>query len=108
MKKFNSVSLALAVVALFGLHVSSAFAQQYPEGSRKPACGCYVCGKLIAVNFDDKDCAGILAESACGGRMASLPNTQRESFCQKVKTQVRFTSFKDSCPVLAPHCGPER
>jgi hypothetical protein len=109
-KKIKGVApafaLALAASALFVGHIPDTWAQQEP-GSRKPACGCYVCGKLIAVTFGEKDCAGILSESACGERLANLPNKEREGFCQKIKAQVRFTSFKDSCPVYAPYCGPK-
>ena len=111
MKRLKSLALtfalALAASALLVGHVPESLAQQEP-GSRKPACGCYVCGKLVAVTFEDKDCAGILSESACGQRLANLPNKEREGFCQKIKAQVRFTSFKDSCPVYAPYCGPEK
>ncbi len=103
-------ALALAVSALFASHVpaSAQQGQQFPPSSRKPACGCYVCGKLLAVMFEDKDCAGILTADACGERLENLPIEKREGFCQKIKATLKFTSFKDSCPVYAPYCGPEK
>ena len=104
-------ALALAASALFASHVPASLAQQgqqFPPSSRKPACGCYVCGKLLAVTFEDKDCYGILAADACGESLANMPKAKRESFCQEVKARVGFTSFKDSCPVYAPYCGSEK
>ena len=104
-------ALALAASALFASHVPASLAQQgqqFPPSSRKPACGCYVCGTLLAVMFEDKDCAGILAADACGERLANLPKEKREDFCQKIKATLKFTSFKDYCPVYAPYCGPEK
>ena len=104
-------ALALAASALFASHVPASLAQQgqqFPPISRKPACGCYVCGTLLAVMFEDKDCAGILAADACGERLANLPKEKREDFCQKIKATLKFTSFKDYCPVYAPYCGPEK
>ena len=87
----------------------SSSGQQNPPTSRKPACGCYVCGKLLAVEFEPriKDCAGILAEDACTANLGSLPREKREGFCQKIKAQLNFTSFKDSCPIYASVCEPE-
>jgi hypothetical protein len=103
-------ALVLAGSALFAGHVPVSSAQQGqrdPYSSRKPACGCYVCGKLLAVMFEDMDCAGILAADACGKRLANLPKEERDGFCQKIKATFKFNSFKDSCPVYAPYCGPE-
>jgi hypothetical protein len=101
-------ALVLGASALFASHVPALLAQQgqqNPPISRKPACGCYVCGKLDAVEFPDKgDCAGILAEDACGQQVANFPKEKREGFCQKVKAQLKFTSFKDSCPVFTSFC----
>jgi hemoglobin len=80
--------------------------QKFQDSSRKPACGCYVCGKLIAVEFPDKasDCAGILAEDACVRRLSDIPKEERAGFCQKVKAGGKFNSFKDSCPGFASVC----
>jgi hemoglobin len=80
--------------------------QKFLATSRKPACGCYVCGKLIAVEFPDKakDCAGILAEDACVRQLDSMPKENRDGFCQKVKAEGKFNSFKDSCPGFAAAC----
>ena len=75
-------ALALAASALFASLVSDLLAQQgqqNPPTSRKPACGCYVCGKLIYVEFPNKgDCAGILAEDVCGRQLGNLPREKRE------------------------------
>lgn len=104
-------ALALAAVALLVGHAPPSSAQPAKEdryGTRKPACGCYVCGKLIAVTFEDKECAGILSADACGQRLANLPDEKRASFCQKIKATVKFSSFKESCPAYAPYCGPEQ
>jgi len=96
--------------------------QQDPSGTRKPACGCFICGDLAReasrkginlpfnfVEFEDKkpDCAGILAEDACPRELAQIPKETREKFCQQIKAGLKFTSFKDSCPVLAASCEPD-
>ena len=94
-----------ATIAAKGVNLN--FVQQnYPPSSRKPACGCYVCGKLISVEFPDKaeDCAGILAEDACASQLADMSKEKRDGFCQKVKAAGKFTSFKDSCPGYAAVC----
>ena len=39
--------------------------------------------------------------------LAKLPEEKRARFCQKVKTQLNFSSFKDSCPVYESACEPE-
>ena len=84
-------ALALVTSAPFASPVTTKLAQpklQDPTGSRKPACGCYVCGTLDFVEFADKaaDCAGILAEDKCGRELGSdrvSPNARR-LFCTKV------------------------
>ena len=81
-----------------------------PQGTRKPACGCFVCGNMPGmhtVTILDKDCAGILAEDACTKELASMPVRKIEAFCQKLEAQSQFRSFKDSCPVFAPLCEPK-
>jgi len=80
------------------------------QGTRKPACGCFVCGNMPGmhtVTILDKDCAGILAEDACATELANMPVRQVEAFCQKLQAQSQFRSFKDSCPVFAPLCEPK-
>ena len=83
--------------------------QRFPESNRKPACGCYVCGKLDPVQFPNRaaDCAGILAEDACPVQMRSMPGESRSSFCQAIKAKFKVTSFKDSCPIFAEMCEKE-
>jgi hypothetical protein len=79
--------------------------QNSPQITRKPACGCYVCG-LSYEPFDDRDngCAGILAEDACPSALSQMPAESRAAFCQRVKTVRKFSSFKDACPGLASIC----
>lgn len=80
------------------------------QGTRKPACGCFVCGNLPGmhtVTFDNTDCAGILAEDACTEQLANMPSRQIEAFCRKLENESQFRSFKDSCPVFAPLCEPK-
>ena len=102
-----AIVCAVAMAGLFGPGGQPSSGQQNPPTSRKPACGCYVCGKLDAVEFPDKgDCAGILAEDACTQNLGNLPREKREGFCQKIKAQLKFTSFKDSCPAFAASCEP--
>ena len=77
--------LALAICSIAASSFTESQAQQ--GGTRKPACGCYVCGKLITVEFENPgDCAGILAQDACprylGSDQAS-PETRRR-FCNHV------------------------
>ncbi len=116
--------LALALCSIAASFFTASLAQpgqQDPSSSRKPACGCFICGDLareasrkgiiLPFNFvefeDKKDCAGILSEDACPAELAQIPKEKREGFCQKIKAGLDFTSFKDSCPVLAAACEPE-
>lgn len=87
-------ALALAIVTLASPFASPATTRlaeptlQDPRGSRKPACGCYVCGTLDFIVFANKaaDCAGILAEDTCSGYMGSndVSPEMRRSFCNQV------------------------
>ena len=82
------------------------FGQQIsPQGTRKPACGCYVCGPGYEL-FDDRDkgCAGILAEGDCPSALSQMPEESRAAFCQRVRTVRKFSSFKEACPGLASVC----
>ena len=82
------------------------FGQQNPVPStRKPPCGCYVCGSNHEL-FDDRDtdCAGILAEDACPVALSQMPAETRAAFCNKLKTVRKFSSFKEACPGLASIC----
>lgn len=84
-------------------------AAQDPGGLRKGPCGCFCGGKTPDyVVFEDQNCAGILAADACGDYLANLPREQRERYCQHVKARRKFTSFKDSCPVFAQACEPDK
>lgn len=104
-----AIVLLFALAGLFGAGRQPSSGQQnFPPSSRKPACGCYVCGKLLAVEFPDKakDCYGILAADACMVQLANMPDKKREGYCQKIKAERGFTSFKDSCPNYAASCEP--
>lgn len=95
---------ALFVLLLACAYSSSAQTDRY--GSRKPACGCYVCGKLLAVTFPNAgDCAGILATEACGNYLENLPGHERQAYCDKIKAELRFSSFETSCREYAGTCG---
>jgi hypothetical protein len=96
------------LVVLFALalaHASATPAQETDRyGKRKPACGCYVCGKLVIATFDSGDCAGILAEDACGGPVSELARDERIRFCGKVRRAAGIDSFAESCASLAAYC----
>lgn len=62
----------------------------------------------MELGYKRGDCFGILAADACGEILANIPKEKREGFCQKIKATLKFTSFKDPCPVYAPYCGPEK
>jgi hypothetical protein len=112
-RSLPAFALVFAMTAVWVVAVPASWAQSKQGkdyGSRKNACGCFVCGTPLYVVFPnaDSDCAGILAESACPESLAGLSQEQRQAFCQKVRAAVIFGSFKESCPTLAPYCGPDR
>ncbi len=99
-------SIALAVVVGLGLVEWPASSQQrLPATNRKPACGCYVCGLLLAVEFPNKDpqCYGILATDACPQELSRLPAETRRTFCQQVKAKSKNKSL-DECLSLRSAC----
>ncbi len=79
--------------------------QNYPPSSRVSACGCYVCGLLLAVNFPDKapNCAGILATDACPVEMARMPLGTRRAFCKELRERSKNPSM-DECLNLRGAC----
>lgn len=83
----------------------TSFGQQNIPSSRHPACGCYVCGLLLSVNFPDKapDCVGILATDACPVEMAKLPVEKRKAFCKALKERSKDGSM-DECMILKGAC----
>ena len=101
--------LMTLVLALFGSAVvfttSSSGQQRFPQSNRKPACGCYVCGLLLAVNFPNKDpdCAGILAADACPQELSKMPAETRKAFCQQIKAKSKNGSL-DECSLLRRAC----
>lgn len=96
--------LWLSIVLLAWACPGAAQTDRY--GSRKPPCGCYVCGKLVAVTFPNVgECAGILAADACGNHLENLPPHDRQAFCDKIKRDMKFSSFQASCGEYAAACG---
>ena len=79
--------------------------QERIPSSRKPSCGCYVCGRLLSVNFPNKapNCAGILATDACPIEMANLPVGERRAFCKEIKERSLDKSL-DGCLNLRGAC----
>lgn len=96
--------LAIQVVGDLGSKPSSG-QQRFPETNRKPACGCYVCGLLLAVNFPNRanDCVGILATDACPQEIAKLPAETRKAFCKEIKARSKNGSL-DECLILRHAC----
>ncbi len=112
MKTRSRILFASAVFALLSFVVlltpprPISFGQQtFPPTNRHPACGCYVCGLLLSVDFPDKapDCVGILATDACPVEMAKLPVEKRKVFCQKLKERSKNESM-DECLILRGAC----
>ncbi len=96
-------TLILTALVLFSSDIPASSAQprgQDPKGSRKDECGCYVCGKLEAVEYADKaaDCAGIVQENKCRQSLGSdrVSPEIRRSFCEQVKAKGCQTSMCDS------------
>jgi len=91
------------------------------QGSRMPGCECFVCvdlqfeasrkGVILPFNklsLEEPNCtAGTLAEKACPEVLSQMPAEKVKAFCRKIKDGLKFTSFKDSCPVYAATCEPE-
>lgn len=96
--------LAIFVVGQLGTRPSSG-QQRFPQTNRKPACGCYVCGLLLAVNFPNKapDCVGILATDACPEELAKMPAETRKAFCKEIKARSKNQSL-DECLILRHAC----
>jgi len=106
----SGVLMLLLGVVLFVKPPPLSFGQRqnFPPSSRHPACGCYVCGLLLAVDFPDKapDCVGILAGDACPVEMAKMPVEKRKAFCQKLKVRSKKESL-DECLFLRNACDSE-
>ena len=99
-------SIALAVVVGLGFAGQLSSGQQrFPESNRKPACGCYVCGLLLAVEFPNKDpkCYGILAADACPQELSLLPAETRAAYCQQIKAKSKGKSL-EACQSLRNAC----
>lgn len=113
-----TATLMFFVVIVFGalgtrLYIASGQQQNLPQTNRKPACGCYVCGLLLAVEFPnkDRDCYGILASDACGTELKNMPEARRKAACEALVAKSK-DKLLSSCPALAEACksddGPPR
>lgn len=106
-----AIFLTLIFATLISAHLNNSSGQQDQRipSSRKPACGCYACGKLLAVEFrgGNKDCAGILSADACGDAIGGLPSEERARFCRELKRQSKDNSFAD-CPVYTRYCDSQQ
>ena len=109
MKKSHVIVLAVSLLTLVAGVVWLAVApqtssgqQQFPDATRKIACGCY-CGGSTPDYFlfsDTKDCAGILAADACNTELPRLPAAQFDAMCKSASEKR-----KGSCPVLRELCS---
>lgn len=96
------LTLVAGVVWLAVVPQTSSGQQQFPDTTRKIACGCF-CGGSSPDYFlfsNNKDCAGILAADACNRELSSLPPARLDAMC-KVASENR----KGSCPALQELCG---
>lgn len=107
-------ALALAGSALFASHVPASLAQQEQrrKGTERVPGGCFICGNIPGVHtamFEGANWFGTLAWDACPIKKYSEdhPN-ELKAVCQKIKADLKFTSFKVSCPSLAPYCEAEQ
>lgn len=117
MKKMKWLAPAFALVvgasALFASHVPALFAQegQRRKGTEKAPGGCFICGNMQGMHtglFEASDWFGTLAWDACPiKKYADDHPLELERDCQKLKAQLKITSFKFACPSLAPYCEPE-
>ena len=103
----------IASISIVGLLLlrqpSQSFAQQnFPPSTRYPACGCYVCGLLLSVNFPNKaqNCAGILATDACPVELAKMTVGTRKAFCKQLRERSNNASL-DECLILKGACESE-
>lgn len=108
-------ALALAWWSLFASHVPALLAQQEQqrrEGTEDIPGGCFICGNRPGMHtamFEGADWFGTLAWDACPIKKYSENNPEKlKGVCRKIKEELKFTSFKDSCPSLAPYCPEEK
>jgi len=107
-------AMALAASALFS-HIPASVAQQGQErrkGTETTPGGCFICGNLPGMHtamFQGADWFGTVAWEACPIKKYSEDHPKElESVCQKIKTDLKITSFKVSCPSLASYCEPDK
>ena len=113
-KTVRPKTITLAIVCAIAIAVLFGPGRQPSSGQttgREGPCGCYTCYwelvPTLYVNFPDppKNCYGIVSSSQCVVEMAKMPD-KGKAFCQKIKKELRITSFKD-CPQYAAACEPE-
>ena len=107
--------LALAACSIAGFVLTRpsvpTFGQERIPSSRVPACGCYVCGKLLASTFPNAapNCAGILAADACPTAVneQNMSADQRKAFCKILRGGLSSSDLKTQCPAYAAMCPEE-
>lgn len=114
-----AIVCAVAMAGLFGpsLQPSSGQEQQRRKGTERAPGGCFICGNMPGMHtaiFEGADWFGTVAWDACPVKKYSEdhPN-ELKALCQKIKAEFikegfKFTSFKESCPSLAPYCEPPK
>ena len=101
-----AVSLLATTTGVLWLAVSprrSSGQQQFPDTTRKIACGCFCGGGSpdYVIFSNDADCAGILAADACNRELSSLPPARLDAIC-KFAAEKRG---KGACPAYQQLCG---
>jgi hypothetical protein len=98
--------LVVVLVGLSNLGGWSSSGQQFPEGTRKVACGCYCGGTTPGYFvFREGNCAGILAADACGEHFSNLPDVNKKEICAFLKAKGKPAA---SCPMgkeIADYCA---
>ena len=112
--KWLVLALTLAAAAAFASHVPALLAQegqQRRKGTEKVPGGCFICGNRQGMHtamFPDADWWGTLSWDACPIQKYSQDHPEElKSVCLSIKADLNITSFKDSCPSLAPYCETE-
>jgi hypothetical protein len=106
-----AIACAFAVAGLFGPGSQPSSGQERRKGTEAAPGGCFICGNMPGMHtamFEGADWFGTLSWDACPIKKYSEDNPEKlKGICQQIKTEFNFTSFKTSCPSLAPYCEPE-
>lgn len=111
----SSAALVTVIGAIFLVGKPHPLSGQQIPSSSYPGCGCFTCGSnnpMIPnyILFPDRkeNCVGIVAADACARYLVATPGKSSDAFCAEIKRTGKFTSFKDSCPVYANACDPDK